>query len=648
MILQTPLENLCAIFQQCGRGEEFLDLFDPEAYLPPLEPNGHHRFLAKLMAQGLLRTVVTLSFDGLLEKALQQEGMRAGKDFHVFFREEDLKSLGGTQGTVRLIKINGSLFDRQRLRKHFRRPLWTGSDGFQYKVLRNLLSQETDLRVVLFAMDGSDWASLYPLLERLPIQDKEVIHLHNSPIFSLEGPGRSNGKDPFRKFSRALPLEVPESWFQGPPGETLSVETLSPEGPEDNKMPWLGKACCLLSEGWKAGQREAFLGFWLSAAGEQARAIEYFERAREKFRATKDYKSQAALLNGLGVSYAVLKEYPEAVEYHEQALKAAVLAEDAEEQAFTLARLGAVCNALGEYHEALDYYERLLKLSHLLQDGEIEVRALTGVGSLCLHLKKYPRAVECFQRALELAESQGDKKAQVSALTNLGSVYQCTGEFHQAADSLSRGRQLAEDLGDIPAQLNALVQLGNVRHSLGEYQQAITDYEQALALARKEKDPDHEGMILANLGTAWANLREYHEAVTRYRQALDLAERRGQKELSGILMANLGAAYRELKEYEKAVSAYEQALAHKRALGEKEEEGFLLGHLGSVYLKAEEPGKALKCFHKALDILQNLLAPNHLFIKTIEKNILKAKAALDLSGVASSSENIGKTGKETV
>jgi len=643
MVLNTPLEAFCALVQRSGWGDGFLDLFDPERYSPSLKPNVLHRFLANLAAQGRLTTILSLNYDGLLEKAFEEEGLAAGKDFLVFTREDDFRNIPWDRERIRLLLLNGSLADRRDLKKNLNRLYWNGPTGFRQKVLEDLFSQGVHDQVILFEPGGSDLSSLYPCFDRLVPRGKKVIHLHHTEVPILEDMARGRGKDPFRSFSGGIRLGLPLP---------LLVDRILKECPAmdlpagEHRTSWVEKAGRLFADGPRPGEEAALLGFWLASVGEQARAVDLFEQALETARSSKDVKKQAVLLNGLGSSYAALKEFPEAVEYHEQALKAAQAVQDIEEQALTLACLGAVCSTLGEYHEALDYYERLLRLSETLRDPGLEGRALTGVGSLCLHLKKYPRAVECFERALALAEEAKDSRTQGMHLTHLGTVYQSTGEYHQAEIYFSRARDLAEERGDGVALLTNLIQLGNVYHSLGEYPEAIACYDRALPLARQRKDQDGEGMILANWGTALANLQDYTEAVARYRQALEIAERRGQKETAGILLANLGAAYRELKDYEKAVSAYEQALTLKRALGEKEEEGILLGHLGTVYLKAGENHKALKCYHKALDILQNLLAPNHLFIKTIEKNILKAKTALDSLPASSPKDAQGAAASE--
>jgi NAD-dependent SIR2 family protein deacetylase len=61
-----------------------LDVFDLG------KPNTNHVLLAKLARAKYLKTICTTNFDQLIEKALQSERLVKGKDFQVFYKEDDL------------------------------------------------------------------------------------------------------------------------------------------------------------------------------------------------------------------------------------------------------------------------------------------------------------------------------------------------------------------------------------------------------------------------------------------------------------------------------------------------------------------------------------------------------------------------------
>lgn len=49
--------------------------------------------LARLVATGKVRTIVTTNFDQLIEKALEQQAKVAGRDYDVIYREEDFERI---------------------------------------------------------------------------------------------------------------------------------------------------------------------------------------------------------------------------------------------------------------------------------------------------------------------------------------------------------------------------------------------------------------------------------------------------------------------------------------------------------------------------------------------------------------------------
>ncbi len=76
------------------------------------EPNTNHILIAKLAKKGHLKTIFTTNFDLLIEKALENEGLKRDKDFEVYSDEEqfsriDFDDIGNKP--IRVFKIHGSI-----------------------------------------------------------------------------------------------------------------------------------------------------------------------------------------------------------------------------------------------------------------------------------------------------------------------------------------------------------------------------------------------------------------------------------------------------------------------------------------------------------------------------------------------------------
>ena len=79
-----PFEAFIETLREHSNIDRILDVFDLG------KPNTNHVLLAKLARAKYLKTICTTNFDQLIEKALQSERLVKGKDFQVFYKEDDL------------------------------------------------------------------------------------------------------------------------------------------------------------------------------------------------------------------------------------------------------------------------------------------------------------------------------------------------------------------------------------------------------------------------------------------------------------------------------------------------------------------------------------------------------------------------------
>jgi hypothetical protein len=121
MIDALPFEAFIETLADNLRIDRILDIYDTDRYKPVAEPNTNHTFLAKLAAAGKVRTIVTTNFDQLIEKALKNEGKIEERDYDVLYREEEFEKINWAQDRIRLIKLHGSIHDKQAMAITLRR-----------------------------------------------------------------------------------------------------------------------------------------------------------------------------------------------------------------------------------------------------------------------------------------------------------------------------------------------------------------------------------------------------------------------------------------------------------------------------------------------------------------------------------------------
>src|SRR5438067_12939598 len=76
------------------------------------QPNTNHILFARLAKSGYLRTLCTVNFDLLFERALADEGLKAGDEYAITYQDKDFDAVVWHDPTkLRLIKLHGSAGD---------------------------------------------------------------------------------------------------------------------------------------------------------------------------------------------------------------------------------------------------------------------------------------------------------------------------------------------------------------------------------------------------------------------------------------------------------------------------------------------------------------------------------------------------------
>lgn len=110
--LRLPFEQWMQLFLSSREnGESLLSLFSA----PELKPNINHRILARLAAAGVVKDIYTANFDCLIEQALEDEGLKRGTDFQVFYREEQFAAIENCN-SIKVVKFHGSAEDPSSIR----------------------------------------------------------------------------------------------------------------------------------------------------------------------------------------------------------------------------------------------------------------------------------------------------------------------------------------------------------------------------------------------------------------------------------------------------------------------------------------------------------------------------------------------------
>lgn len=88
---KIPFESFIETLQEHSKIDELYNIYDHG------EPNTNHILLAKLIKAGKVKTILTTNFDKLIEKALELNALKEGKDFDVIYKEQDFGNINWSE-----------------------------------------------------------------------------------------------------------------------------------------------------------------------------------------------------------------------------------------------------------------------------------------------------------------------------------------------------------------------------------------------------------------------------------------------------------------------------------------------------------------------------------------------------------------------
>ncbi len=647
-----PFEAFIETLRDNSKIDEIFEIYDAEAYRPHVGPNTNHIMLARLVAAGKVRTIVTTNFDQLIEKALGQQGKVAGRDYDVLFREDDFSRIDWAQDRSRLIKLHGSIDDKQAmaitLSQVAKRELSSARAG----IIRHVFGDGDHEGVLILGYSCSDEFDLSPQIEALTDNLKKVCLVQHSGSPKVEDICEQKQKNPFKAFNNSTrlflntndlvevlwksilkepylyhkPLKITKDWHTKVRSWYVSSVRTRSEIIKDGIPAQIFDAICE----WRAaiGQYERVLvyarahdhaeheGFALGNMGSAHRnlgdyrkALELYEQALEIARHIGDVKGEGVVLGNKGIAYLELGDYRKALELYEQALEIARHIGDVQGESNALGNIGIAYRNLGEYRKALELYEQALELARRLGDVQGESRAMGCMGIAYRNLGDYSKALDLYEQSLETVRRLGDVKGEGIALGNKGIAYADRGKYREAIVLYEQAMEIARRIGDVEGECTNLSNMGNCYLELGEYRKAIGFFEQALEIARRIGDARGEGNTLNNAGSTYLELGEYRKAIEFFEQALTIARRLGDVQGEGSVLGNMGSAYSKLGNYGKAIGFFEQALEINRRIEDVQSEGSILGKMGSAYASMGDKEKAAQAFAQSKAVFAKLGRP---------------------------------------
>ncbi len=487
-----PFERFFELLLESSLSKKIIDLFEIG------RPNVNHYLIAKLAKAGLLKTICTTNFDLLIEERFKEERLIRGKDYKIYYKEEEFDSINWNNDCIRLIKIHGSVEDKESMAVTLKRVAGNDLSAQRKRVIDHVFSKGKHKNVLILGYSCSDIFDINPQIEAIDTDLNKVIFIkheknieENRDLYGTVEPiAKKKDKNPFKNFEDSkriyydTSILVDEMWnhFKKHIG-------VKPETDKSGSIKW--ESCI---EDWLNECRERYgntienniTGLIYSDLADYAKAQQYFEDALKTSQKNDNKGMFINCLGNLGNNYLNQKKYSEAIKTFEQALEISketdnkygmsiqlenlgnaysdvgnqyfIRAMNSHHEALKiidetgheahkyphLANLGSAYLRLGDFSTALKYNEEALKISISSRDKPREAEIRTNIGSSFFYIMDYDKALNFYKEALDISEKCGDRIGVAKQYVNIGNVYCKTNRSQEGLDIFKEAKRIYE------------------------------------------------------------------------------------------------------------------------------------------------------------------------------------------------------------
>ncbi len=351
--------------------------------------------------------------------------------------------------------------------------------------------------------------------------------------------------------------------------------------------------------------------------GNQAQALDGFQKALLLYQELRDPKGTANSLRGLGIVHDSLGNYEKAMECFVENYQIHQSQGDLSGQASTLNSIGIICSKNGQLEEGLEYYRQSCALARQLGEQRLTYITLSNMGINLKNLGRYDEAEAVLLEALEQIGAS-EHLSRGSVLNNLALVYEHQGRAEEAErlhwQSLEHFCLGQHQMGEVEARLC----LGRLYLRQGRLEEALSLLQEALVLAQRTGQKPKQFEVQQALAELYkrqgklAQALQYLEAAHRlerqiYNENTDrrlknlqigfqVEQMRREAELERRKNAELVQAYAELKELHEAL---QEADRQKTLLLQELERLTLEDALTGLYNRRYLDGRLAEEFNRA-------------------------------------------------
>ena len=223
-------------------------------------------------------------------------------------------------------------------------------------------------------------------------------------------------------------------------------------------------------------------GVMLYFGGDHQKALEYYLKSLDFFKAKKDLKGCAGVYNEMGTLYKKSNRLNEAQAMFDNSFQLSFQIKDTSCMASALNNGGIVFEMRNDLNGALNSYNKALKLYVQISDSIGQSYCFENIGGIYLMQKNYGLAEQFLLKSLTYRLAKKMDQPIAFSYLYLGDLYQQKGDYLKAIGMYEKALNLSEKLQYPDLQQRAYYALAEVNKQVGGYEKALVYYTKATTI----------------------------------------------------------------------------------------------------------------------------------------------------------------------
>ena len=467
MDYRMPFELFVECLIENSSNSVLLDLFEIGSY------NTTHLFIAQLAREGYLKNIVTTNFDNFLETALDAFKV----EYKLFYKESDFNKIDWESDGVKLIKMHGSIHDRDNMAITIKKVSNQGSVFQRNKIIIDLLKNSDSMLILGYSC--SDIFDINPTIKNCQYKESTIYYFQHdntkqtdysfipikekiepNPFKDFQGFSIQGDTD---EFIKDLWLKIfPYKFEQTQKEVHLWGQFIDNWIKETNRIKGEGILCFI------AGQL-------INATTHYSKSLNYFFKGLDISEDASNSNLSVDFLFSIGRTYHGIQKLNESLQnsirYLNSGLKKSRRHKLREKECSILLSLGIVHEDKQDHYVAIKFYEDALKIAKQKRNQVLVAKCLGNLGIVFKNMaisdknnksNLLLRALLFQRKSLQISIDTGDKRSEGRTYGNIAVILNMQAKKIKAIEYSLQALQIAVDLSDLYHQ-------GIWKHNIGDY-----------------------------------------------------------------------------------------------------------------------------------------------------------------------------------